>query len=204
MDILLIFQLIVLYFAIVIHEFSHGLMAYKLGDPTAKNAGRLTLNPIAHIDPFGTVILPLILIIFKSPFVIGYAKPVPFNPVYFRDKKKGIMLTALAGPLSNIGLALIFSFLVRLLTIFNIVSSQLVFLCSIVIFLNLLLAFFNLAPFYPLDGHHIFLSMLPVRFYKLKEILLRHSLIFIAIWIFFIFPYIASLIRKLTIVLAGI
>ena len=135
-----IFQLIVLYASLVIHEVSHGLAAYKLGDPTAKLAGRLSFNPLKHIDPFGTVILPLSLVLFNSPFIICYAKPVPFNPNNFRDVKRGTILTGLAGPLSNMTLAIIFGLLIRLLSFSGLLSFNLLSLLSIIVFINVLFA----------------------------------------------------------------
>ncbi len=199
-----IFQLIVLYASMVIHEVSHGLTAYKLGDPTPKLAGRLTFNPLKHIDPFGTVILPLFLILFHSPFVICYAKPVPFNPDNFRNVKKGIMLTGLAGPLSNISLAVIFSLLIRLLGFFGILSSSLLTFLFIVVFLNLLFAFFNLAPFPPFDGHHVFFSLLPDKFYGIKNFLTGNYLFLMLAWVLLVFPYlIAPLAYRLSLIFVG-
>lgn len=102
----IVFSIICFIPALVLHEVAHGFMAYKLGDPTAKRAGRLSLNPMKHIDIFGTVILPAILMFFKMP-VIGYAKPVPYNPSYFKDPRKGDLLVGLAGPCANLIMALI-------------------------------------------------------------------------------------------------
>jgi len=199
-----IFQLIVLYASMVIHEVSHGLMAYKLGDPTAKLAGRLSFNPLRHIDPFGTVILPLFLLLVGSPFVICYAKPVPFNPNNFRDVKKGIILTGMAGPLSNIGLALIFGILIRVFGVFGILSPSLAVLLFVVVYLNLLLAFFNLAPFPPFDGHHLFLSVLPEKFSGLKNFLMTNYIFLMFVWVFFVFPYlIVPLVYQLSLIFAG-
>src|SRR5512142_3375244 len=101
----IIMQVAVLVFAVIVHEVSHGFVAYRLGDPTAKEAGRLTLNPIPHIDPFMSIILPAFLIFSGSPFVIGGAKPVPINPAYFRHHKRDVLLVSLAGPGSNMLLA---------------------------------------------------------------------------------------------------
>ena len=183
-----IFQLIVLYASIVIHEVSHGMAAYKLGDPTAKLAGRLSFNPLKHIDPFGTVILPLLLVFSQSPFIICYAKPVPFNPNNFRDVKKGTILTGLAGPLSNIVLAIIFGLLIRLLNFFGLLSFDLLSFLSVIVFLNILLALFNMAPFPPFDGHHLVFSLLPEKLRGLKAFLSENSWILMLIWIFVIFP----------------
>lgn len=199
-----IFQLIVLYASMVVHEVSHGMAAYKLGDPTAKLAGRLSFNPLKHIDVFGTVILPLFLILFQSPFIVCYAKPVPFNPNNFRNVKKGTILTGLAGPLSNIGLAIIFGLLIRLLNFFGLLSPHLLLLLFIIVFLNLLFALFNLAPFPPFDGHHLVFSLLPDKFYGIKKFLVKNYLFLMLIWIFIIFPYLfPPLIYTLSIILTG-
>ena len=111
--IITIFSLVILLFSVIIHELAHGYIAYSLGDPTAKYAGRLTLNPIKHLDPFGSVILPLILFISGSPILFGWAKPVPVNPYNFKDQKWGSLKVAIAGPITNIALAVFFGLLIR-------------------------------------------------------------------------------------------
>ncbi len=110
----LIIALPVLFFAVVVHEFAHGWMAERSGDPTARHMGRLTLNPVAHVDPVGTVLLPLILIVSGSPILFGWAKPVPINPLNFHNPKKDMIKVSLAGPGANIILAVIFSLLLRI------------------------------------------------------------------------------------------
>lgn len=138
------------FYSIILHEFSHSLAAYLLGDDSAKRAGRLTLNPMKHIDWFGTVILPLFLY-FTAGFIYGYAKPVPFNPYNFRNFKRDSGLTALAGPVSNILVGTAFALLYHLL----VGLPYLQYICFYVVFLNFLLAFFNLIPFPPLDGSKV-------------------------------------------------
>src|SRR3990167_5431622 len=112
-----IFSLVVLLFSVIIHELAHGYVAYSLGDPTAKYAGRLTLNPIKHLDPFGSVILPLLLFISQSPVLVGWAKPVPINPYNFKEQKWGALKVSLAGPFSNIALAIFFGLLIRFIPV---------------------------------------------------------------------------------------
>jgi len=147
-----------------VHEVSHGFAANKLGDPTAKDEGRLTLNPLPHIDPFMSVILPLMLIFTGSPFVIGGAKPVPVNPMYFRDHKKGMMITSLAGPASNILLAVIFAVILKMTSVIPVLGSQgLVMFLSYGILLNVMLAAFNLIPIPPLDGSKVLMGVMPDR-----------------------------------------
>ncbi len=148
--------------AIVIHECAHGFVAYKLGDPTASKAGRLTLNPVKHIDPFGTVILPLILAVTGLP-VFGYAKPVPYNPTYFKNIRVGELLTGLAGPISNFIMALVgaavgYAFYAGASGDVAYWGLNIAFYFSLI---NLFLMFFNLIPIPPLDGSCIIAFFLP-------------------------------------------
>ena len=198
-----IFYIIVLLYSVVIHEVSHGLMADSLGDPTAKNLGRLTLNPLKHLDMFGSVLLPLLLLIARAPVIIGYAKPVPYNPNNLSDKKYGPAKVALAGPASNIILALIFGLSLRLAPdIFT--SSLIPELFSFIILLNLVLAIFNLFPIPPLDGHWLLMTFLPARFNGLKVFLYRYSLPLLFVFIIFIFPLIFPLVSVLYRLITGI
>jgi Zn-dependent protease len=144
---------------IVAHELAHGYVAYKLGDPTARNAGRLTLNPLAHADPIGTVLLPALLIISRSPVVFGWAKPVPVNPYNFKDPRKGMLLTSIAGPGANIVLAVLFAAVFKT-GLFPPRSIPGLFLLYGVI-ISLVLGIFNLMPIPPLDGGGIISAMLP-------------------------------------------
>ncbi|MFH1837743.1 MAG: site-2 protease family protein [Candidatus Omnitrophota bacterium] len=144
---------------IVVHELAHGIVAYRLGDPTARNAGRLTLNPFAHADLVGTVILPALLLMTHSPVVFGWAKPVPINPNNFSNPKRDMLLTALAGPAANFLLAVFFTFLFRA-GIFPAHSVGWTFLLSGVI-ISLILGIFNLIPIPPLDGSSILVAILP-------------------------------------------
>lgn len=198
-----IFYVIVLLYSVVIHEVSHGLMADSLGDPTAKNLGRLTLNPLKHLDMFGSIILPLLLFIARAPFIIGYAKPVPYNPNNLSDKKYGPAKVALAGPASNIVLALIFGLSLRLIPdIFT--SSLIPQLFSFIILLNLVLAIFNLFPIPPLDGHWLLMTFLPARLNVLKVFLYRYSLPLLFVFLIFIFPLIFPLVSILYKLITGI
>jgi len=142
--------IVIVFYSIIIHEVSHAFAAYALGDDSAKRAGRLSFNPLRHIDWFGTVILPLILY-FSAGFIWGYAKPVPFNPYNFRNLKRDSGLTALAGPVSNILIAIGVAVAYHLGGGVHLLQ----YICVYVIFLNLLLAFFNLIPVPPLDGSKV-------------------------------------------------
>lgn len=160
--------------AITFHEVSHGLVAYRLGDPTAKMLGRLTLNPLAHIDIFGTIILPLMLIVLTNGrFVFGYAKPVPINPMNFRNPRKGMAISAVAGPVTNMLLAvssfLIWKGLVTPLASLspdafaNAVLRPLAMIMQSSIVVNIVLAAFNMIPIPPLDGGRVLTGLLPHR-----------------------------------------
>lgn len=140
---------VMVFYSIIIHEVSHAFAAFALGDDSAQRAGRLSFNPAKHIDPFGTVILPLILY-WSLGVIWGYAKPVPFNPYNFKDMKRDSGLTALAGPASNILIAIVLSVLYHIIP-----NSSVQYVLSYTIFLNLILAFFNLIPFPPLDGSKV-------------------------------------------------
>ncbi|MEW6447548.1 MAG: site-2 protease family protein [Bacillota bacterium] len=144
---------------ITLHEFAHGWAANKLGDPTARYAGRLTLNPIAHLDPIGTVLVPALLVVTGSRFVFGWAKPVPINPNNFRDRRQGIILVSLAGPIGNLVVALAGAVLFRLMAATSSAASVLVWM----VYINVFLAFFNLIPVPPLDGSKVLAGLLPGR-----------------------------------------
>jgi Zn-dependent protease len=188
MNLVFIFYFIILLFSIIIHEVSHGYVAEILGDDTARVMGRLTLNPIVHLDPIGSVILPLFLILMSvithGPLILfGWAKPVPYNPLNLKDPKLGSFYIALAGPLSNILIAVIFGLLLR----FNVVdiNANLGLLFALIIFLNLMLAIFNLLPIPPLDGSKVLFGILPDRFYKVEEFFYRYQFILFFIILMF-------------------
>ncbi len=193
MAIITIFHFAILIFSIVLHEISHGYMANYLGDPTAKYAGRLTLNPIKHIDPFGSIILP-VLSLLTGGFVIGWAKPVPYNPYNLRHGKTGEALVALAGPLSNLSIVLIFSLVIRL---GQSLAPSFLLISSYVVYINLVLMLFNLVPIFPLDGSRILFAFLPVRYQYVKEWLERYSLFLLLLFIFFLLPFLSNLVGTL-------
>ncbi len=163
----IIITFVVLLFSAIVHEVSHGLVAEKLGDSTARDAGRITLNPIPHIDPFGSLLLPLLLLAAHSPVIFGAAKPVPVNFNNLRNPKRDMALVSLAGPASNFLLAILFVIPIKL-GITNDISYP-VLVTGIVI--NLVLGVFNLIPIPPLDGSKIVASFLPTSWvYKLFSI----------------------------------
>jgi len=178
-----IFALIILLFSTVIHEIAHGSVANLLGDSTAKNSGRLSLNPLKHLDPFGSILLPLILYIStagRGP-IFGWAKPVPVNPFNLRDHKWGMLKVSVAGPLTNFLIALIFGLLVRFLPS----PSQLTGFFSLISIYNLVWALFNLIPIPPLDGSHVLFFFLPEKFRQFKEVLGQYSSIILILFIVF-------------------
>ena len=167
--------------AIVLHEVAHGWVADKLGDPTAKLAGRLTLNPIPHIDLFGTIILPLLLLISRVGILFGWAKPVPVNPYNLRDPRKGMLWVAAAGPVTNFAMALGSALLLRILNFLNpgllhisstmagkfslgsSILHPLALMCLASIQINIILGLFNLIPIPPADGGRIMVGILPMK-----------------------------------------
>ncbi|MDI6792719.1 MAG: site-2 protease family protein [bacterium] len=152
-------SIFIFFFSVVIHEVSHGWVADRRGDPTARMAGRLSLNPLVHIDPIGSIILPLLLILSGSHFIFGWAKPVPVNFYNLYNPKKDMILVSLAGPLSNFALAFIASTLLRLgIVDFSSTSGSILVLAVVI---NLLLAVFNAVPIPPLDGSKILMGILP-------------------------------------------
>lgn len=177
--IVIIFRIAILIMSVVIHEVSHGWMAYKLGDSTAKDCGRLTLNPIIHLDLFGSFILPVLLLISSGgQFAFGWAKPVPFNPNNLKNQKRDSALIAVAGPISNILTALFFGLIFRFFSPILLAGSkaELVFIIfQSIIAVNIILAIFNLIPIPPLDGSKILFAFLPPAAENFQHFLERYG-----------------------------
>ena len=150
-------MVVVLLFSVIVHEVAHGYVALLNGDPTARMLGRITLNPVPHIDPVGTILLPLILLLSHAGILFGWARPVPVNPLNYRNYRWGEFAVSAAGPVSNLVLAAVFSLLLRL----GLGNVGLVKLASFGVSINIFLALFNLIPIPPLDGSHILAILLP-------------------------------------------
>lgn len=210
MDPLQIAMIVALIISVIIHEMAHGYAANWLGDPTARLAGRLSPNPLVHIDPFMSVILPGLLVLTGSPILFGAAKPVPYNPYNLRNQKWGEAMVAFAGPLSNIVIALVFALLVRSADMLGL-SATFINLSVSIIILNIFLAFFNLVPIPPLDGSKILPKFLPYslamkyegfRNYFERNVGLGFALVLIAFIVFLSQP-LYLLTRTITLFLIG-
>jgi Zn-dependent protease len=187
-----IFYVIVLIMSVVVHEYAHGYSAYLLGDNTARDQDRLTLNPFKHLDPFGSVILPLVLILTNAGFVIGWALPVPYNPDNLRHERLGKFIVAIAGILANIFLAGIFGLLIRFAG--SHVPVSFLTIASIIVLTNLVLALFNLIPIPPLDGSKILFSFLPSRYRYIENFLEQWGMLILLIFIITLWGKVAPLI----------
>lgn len=202
--ILIIIQIAVLLISVVIHEVSHGMMANYLGDPTAKYAGRLNMNPLKHLDLWGSFLIPLSLLLIGSPFLFGYAKPVPYNPNNLKNKKWGPAMVAAAGPVSNLIIAVVFGLMLRFIP-FN--SSDyienMINIFAYIVILNLVLAIFNSVPIPPLDGSKIISVILPYRYRITIEKMERYGMILVMFFVFFLFQYLYPVISWLFRFIAG-
>ena len=188
----IIFQLIILLFSAIIHEVAHGYAALLQGDTTAKYENRLTLNPLRHIDPFGSVILPLALFLFHSPVLFGWAKPVPFNPYNMRNRKWGEAIVAAAGPAVNLAIALIFGLILRFG--YSSIPAAALNIIELIVLINIMLAVFNLIPVPPLDGSKVLFAFLPQSAAGFRRFMEQYSIYLVLFVILFLWQYIFPLV----------
>lgn len=199
MQVSFIFSIAILILSVVIHEVSHGYAADRLGDPTAKLAGRLTLNPLKHLDLFGSLIIPSLTFLLGG-FIFGWAKPVPYNPYNLRDQKWGEAKIAFAGPASNLLIALIFGLAIRA----DLITTALLTPVTLIVLINIILAIFNLIPIPPLDGSKILFSLLPYKYLNVRVFLERYSFILILVLVFFLWSLLLPIISFVFSLMTGI
>ncbi len=189
----LLFYFIIIIPSAIIHEYAHGWMANQLGDPTARFAGRLTIDPRAHIDMWGTLLMPIgLFILTGGRFMFAYAKPVPYNPYNLRDQKWGPVWVGLAGPAANLLLALAFAIVYRM---FPLAAAAQFF--AIIVVANVTLMVFNLLPIPPLDGSKLLYALLPVSAYKVRAFLDRYGFVILLFFVFFLFNLLQPIISLL-------
>lgn len=196
---MLIFSLAILIVSVMAHEVAHGLAANSLGDPTAKNLGRLSFNPLKHLDFMGSFLVPLISYM-AGGFIFGWAKPVPYNPYNLRDQKRGPGLVAIAGPASNFSIAIILGLGLRFLPG---LPDAVILATALIVYINIVLGFFNLMPVPPLDGSRILAAILPYRYELFFQRLEHYSFMLVLVFIFFIFPLISPVIPHIFELITG-
>ncbi|HVS79566.1 MAG TPA: site-2 protease family protein [Candidatus Paceibacterota bacterium] len=193
-----VFSLVILIMSAAVHEVAHGWMADSLGDPTAKYQGRLTLNPLKHIDPWGSVVVPVLFYLASGGAIgFGWAKPVPYNPYNLRDQRWGELKVALAGPAVNFILAALGSIVIRAVVAGGVQNEALILALAAIVTVNLVLGLFNLIPLPPLDGSKILYAFLPFKYYAFRQNLEYIGPIFLLVIIFFLWPVISPIIGAL-------
>jgi Zn-dependent protease len=200
-----IFYILILIISVVAHEVAHGYVAFKFGDQTAKMAGRLTINPIPHLDLFGSILLPIILVVTNAGFLFGWAKPVPVNSANFAPeiRKKALFFVSIAGIVVNLLIAFFFSMVIRS-SAFIALPSSIIEISALIVFLNILLAVFNAVPVPPLDGSGILFSLLPDRFSRFEKLASAYTLPLFIIVVFFIWPVISPIVFWIFNLMTGI
>lgn len=191
-----VFYILVLIMSVVIHEVAHGYAALRYGDHTAEYQGRLTLNPLKHLDLYGSIILPVLLLVTHAPFLIGWAKPVPYNPENFRPEQRRVasIWVASAGILANISLAILFSIVIRLAAIVPAIPASIIPLCATIVLLNIVLAMFNLIPIPPLDGSKILFGIIGYKAIRIERFLEKYSIVVLLFFVFFLWKFITPVV----------
>lgn len=195
------FNIAILLVSVVLHEVSHGYAAVFLGDPTPRYANRLTVNPLPHLDPIGSILLPLLLVLSNAGFVFAWAKPVPFNPYNLRGKW-GEAIVAAAGPAANLFIAVVFSLVIRFFG--EALGSAALNMMFGIVTINLFLAIFNLVPIPPLDGSKLLFSLLPYRYQSVRFALEQYGFFLIIIFVFFFADILIPIVGLLLGLLTGI
>jgi Zn-dependent protease len=206
-----LFIVTILIISIVIHEVAHGYAANMLGDPTARLQGRLTLNPISHIDLMGSIIIPGLLVFTGAGILFGWAKPVPYNPYNLSNQKWGEAIVAGAGPAVNLIIAIFFGLLIRVGAGMGVLPDAFISLAGFIVYINVLLAFFNLVPVPPLDGSKILKAILPFslayKYEQFENMMLQYGFIavigFLLLFMYFLWPFFFSLIQAVFVLITG-
>lgn len=201
-----VFYVLILIISVIIHEIAHGYAALRFGDHTAEYQGRLTLNPLKHLDIYGSVLLPLLLVVTQAPFLIGWAKPVPYNPENFEPAKRKIatLWVASAGILTNLVIAVLFSVIIRLASSGILFPASFIPFCGVIVFLNIVLAIFNLMPIPPLDGSKILFSLGGYSMLKIERFFEKYSLVLLVLFIFFLWQFVTPAIFFLFNIFTGL
>ncbi len=201
-----VITLVILLLSIIIHEVSHGYMADYLGDPTARLQGRLTLNPLKHIDPVGSILVPILTSM--AGFTFGWAKPVPYNPYNLKNKRQGEFLIAAAGPVSNLVIALIFGTMIRFAIPValsgSVFAQQFINITTYIVLINIILAVFNLIPIPPLDGSKLLFSFFPQQYGRVRMMLEAYAPILIFVVVFFLWKVVSPIITPIFKLFTGI
>lgn len=197
----LLFYFLIIIPSAILHEYAHGAVAEWLGDPTARLAGRLTVNPAAHIDLWGTILMPLLLFVGTGgQFLFAYAKPVPYNPYNLKNQRWGPVAVAIAGPAVNFLLAFAFGLVLRF---FPADAAIGVFL-ALIVYANILLGAFNLVPIPPLDGSKVLYALLPSSWYRVKHILDQYGTMLLLVFVLFFFSWLTPIIQFLFAWISGV
>lgn len=199
-----IFYFLVLIISIILHEVAHGIAAEREGDPTARMLGRITLNPLKHIDWVGSVLLPLVLILSKAGFVVGWAKPVPYNPANLKRGNKSVALVSIAGIVVNLSIAILFGLAIRIALISGFSNQAFFDISSIIVLVNIVLALFNAIPIAPLDGFRFLEAVLPQRYQGTMKFIEQYSMLLLIAFLFFGWRFVAPLAFKLFTLITGI
>lgn len=198
-----IFQIAILIMSVVIHEVAHGVAARYYGDRTAEYEGRLTLNPLKHIDPIGSVLVPLVLFFTNAGVIFGWAKPVPYNPYNLKSGRWPEAAVAAAGPFSNLIIASIFAVAFRAGSAAGF-GDAFLYITALIVSINLLLMIFNLMPIPPLDGSKLLFAVFPDKIYRLRNFFERYGLVLVLVFIFFAWQFISPLVGALLRLFLGV